>query len=102
MKRPNIKKIYPPKFSKGKLGRVKCAIFQPKNESIEKITQKINKAQNIKEKASLVKYLLKDVEDLLSCKYFDKKRSGCKICQYISKIRKETAGLILKVEQLKI
>ncbi|MFH1968062.1 MAG: hypothetical protein ABIJ84_01600 [bacterium] len=89
MKKPNIKKI-------------KCAIFQPKNESIKKITQKINETQNIKEKASLSKYLLKDVEDLLSCKYFDKKRSGCKICQYISKIRKKTAELILKVEQLKI
>ena len=82
--------------------KIKCVIFQSKNETIERITKAINKAENTKEKATLAKKLLGEAEDLLSCKHFGEKRAECKICQYISKIRERTANLILKAGQIKI
>ena len=85
---PNIKKI-------------KCVIFQAKNETIERITQAINEAANIKEKAVIAQKLLNEVEELLACKHFSRKKAECKICHYIAKLRKRTANLIIKDKQLK-
>ena len=88
-KTPNIKKI-------------KCAIFKSKNEAIEGVTKAINEAEDIERKAHLAERLIKEAEELLACKYFDEKRTDCKICHYIAKLRKQTADLILKAKQLKV
>ena len=85
---PNIKKI-------------KCVIFQAKNEVIERVTQAINEAANIKEKAVIAQKLLNEVEELLACKHFIRKKAECKICHYIAKLRKRTGNLIIKAKQLK-
>jgi len=80
--------------------KIKCSIFQSKNEEIEGLTKVINKAENIERKALLAERLIKEAEDLLSCEYFDEKKIGCKLCHYITNLRKETANLILKTKEL--
>ncbi len=79
---------------------IKCPIFKAKNKAVERATQAINEVKDIKQKAALAQKLLKEAEDLLSCKSFSEKKAECEFCQYISKIRKETAKLILKANQL--
>lgn len=81
--------------------KINCTIFHSKNKTIEGITKAINEAENVERKAHFAARLLKEVEDLLSCKHFDEKRADCKICHYIAKLRKQTANLIIKAEQLK-
>ena len=81
--------------------KIKCPIFQSKNEEIEGVTKAINEAENIERKALLAERLIKEAEDLLSCEYFDEKRADCKICHYIADLRKKTANLILKAKELK-
>lgn len=81
--------------------KIKCAIFQSKNEEIEKINKAINEAEDVEKKAYLAERLLKEAECFLSCKHFDEKRADCKICHYIAELRKQTANLIIKVKQFK-
>ena len=81
--------------------KIKCVIFQAKNEIIERITQAINEAKNVKEKAVIAQKLLNEVEELLTCKHFSRKRAECKICHYIANLRKKTASLIFKAKELK-
>lgn len=81
--------------------KIKCAIFQSKNEIIAGITKAINEAEEVEKKAHLADGLIKEVETLLICKHFDEKRADCKICHYIAKLRKQTANLIIKAKQLK-
>jgi len=85
-----------------KIKKIKCAIFQSKNEDIMGLTKLINEAEDVKRKAYFAERLIKEAESLLSCKHFDEKRADCKICRYIANLRRKTANLILKVEQLKI
>lgn len=86
----------------GKLKRVKCLIFQAKNETIKRITQAINEEEQVSQKAMLAQKLLDEVEALLQCEYFNEKRAECRACQTISETRKATAELILKVGEIKM
>jgi len=84
-----------------KLKRVKCLIFQARNETIKRITQVVNEEKDIEQKAMLAQKVLDEVETLLQCQYFDEKRTECSTCQTISNIRKNTVALILKVGVIK-
>lgn len=79
-----------------KIKKIKCPIFQSKNEVIGGITKALNEAKNVIRKAYLADRLIKEVEALLSCEHFNKKRIDCKICHYIANLRKKTANLIIK------
>lgn len=81
--------------------KIKCAIFQSKNEEIGAITKAINEAEDVERKTHFTERLIKEVEDLLACKHFDEKRADCKICHYIAGLRKQAANLIIKIKQFK-
>jgi len=84
-----------------KIKKIKCVIFQSKNEEIGKITKAINEAEDVEKKAHLAERLVREVEELLSCEHFDKKRAECKICHYVARLRKNTAELIIEAKELK-
>ena len=73
-----------------------CPTFQKQESVIEDITDKINQAKGVLEKARFAEELQKEVEVLLSCPDYDKEKLDCENCHFIANLRKKTAGLIIK------
>jgi len=81
--------------------KIKCDIFKSKNNVIEGLTKAINEAGDVEKKARFAEKLIKETDEFLVCEHFNKNRADCKICQYIAKLRKQTANLIIKAKGLK-
>jgi hypothetical protein len=79
---------------------INCTTFQKQEPAIKQITDKINTAQKVMEKAGLAEELQKEVDVLLSCPYYDKASINCKNCHFIANLRKKTASLIIKAKKL--
>lgn len=79
---------------------VNCEIFQKQEVVIKEITDKINAAKDISEKASLAGEMRKEAEVLLACENYDDEKSDCRNCEFIADLRKKTADLIIKAKKL--
>ena len=79
---------------------INCSIFQKQEPTIKDITDKINMAKGVQEKARFAEELQKEVAVLLSCPDYDGKRLDCKNCRFIANLRKKTANLIIKTKKL--
>lgn len=79
---------------------VRCPLFQSEEEVIKKLTNEINKAASIEEKAAKAQDLIEEVDALLSCEEYDDKNVDCKNCRIISELRKRTAELVVKARKL--
>jgi len=82
------------------ISKIRCPTFQKKEFKIKDITNKINQAKGVLEKARFVEGLQREVEVLLSCPDYDGKRLDCKNCHFIANLRKKTANLIIKAKKL--
>ena len=80
--------------------KINCAIFQKQELVIKDITDKINKAKGVRQKAKFAEELQKEVNVLLSCSDHDPKKVDCMNCHTIAKIRVKTADLIIKAKKL--
>lgn len=83
-----------------KEAEISCQIFQKQESVIKNITDKINQAKGVQEKAEFAGELQKEANVLLSCPDCDPKKLDCKKCHFITNARKLTAGLILKAKKL--
>jgi len=83
-----------------KEARISCTVFQKQELIIKDITDKINMAKRVQEKARFAEELQKEVDVLLSCRDYDGERLDCKNCHFIADLRKKTADLVIKVERL--
>ena len=79
---------------------INCSIFLKREWTIKQLTRDINEAKSISDKADRAMHLKNEVEMLLSCEKYDQKSEDCKNCQTISKLRKQTAELLLKVKEV--
>jgi hypothetical protein len=79
---------------------INCTTFQKQEPIIKEITDKMNTAQKVMEKAGLAEELQKEVDVLLSCPYYDKASINCKNCHFIANLRKRAASLIIKAKTL--
>jgi hypothetical protein len=79
---------------------INCTTFQKQEPAIKEITDKINMAQKVMEKARFAEGLQKEVEVLLSCPDYDDKSLDCKNCHFIANLRKKTGSLIIKAKKL--
>ncbi|MBU4241732.1 MAG: hypothetical protein KKF52_00730 [Nanoarchaeota archaeon] len=79
---------------------INCPIFLKREWTIKELTRDINEAKAVSDKAERAVHLKNEVEMLLSCEKYDKKNENCKNCRIISKLRKQTAELLLKVKEL--
>jgi len=79
---------------------VNCSIFEVEEALINIITDRINAAETILEKATFAEELKKEVNLLLSCTDYDKASINCKNCHFIAELRKKTASLIIKAKKL--
>ncbi len=80
--------------------KISCSTFQKQEPVIKDITEKINKANGVQEKAGFAEELEKEVDVLLSCPDYDDKSLDCKNCHFIANLRKKTANLIIKAKKL--
>lgn len=80
--------------------KISCSTFQKQEPVIKDITEKINKAKGVLEKARFAEELQKEVEVLLSCPDYNKEKLDCDSCHFIAKLRKKTADLITKAKRL--
>lgn len=78
--------------------KINCQIFQKQELVIKDLTDKINKAEGVQEKAKFAEELQRKANVLLSCPDYDKKSLGCKNCHFISEMREKTANLIIKAK----
>lgn len=83
-----------------KTSGINCLTFQKQERVIKDITDKINKAGAVEEKAELAEKLQKEVDVLLSCPDYNKEELDCKNCHFIANLRKKTADLIIKAKKL--
>ncbi len=80
--------------------KISCPIFQKQECAIKDITDKINKATGVQEKAGFAEELKKEVDVLLSCPDYESQSLDCKNCHFISNLRKKTSNLIIKAKKL--
>ena len=80
--------------------KIGCKTFQKQELVIKDITDKINKAKGVQEKAVFAEELQKEVDILLSCPDYDGESLDCRNCRFIANVRKKTANLIIKAKKL--
>ena len=81
--------------------KIDCQTFQKQESVIKDITDKMNQAKRILEKAEFAEELQKKAEVLLCCRDYDDKRLDCKNCHFITSFRKKTSNLIIKAKKIK-
>ena len=79
---------------------INCQTFQKQESVIKDITDKINQAKGVLEKAKFAEELQKEAEVLLSCPDYESQSLDCKNCHFISNLRKKTSNLIIKAKKL--
>lgn len=83
-----------------KEAKINCTTFQKQEPVIKNITEKINRAKGVKEKAKNALELQKEVDVLLSCQDYKDANLDCKNCRFIANLRKKTADIIVKAKKL--
>jgi hypothetical protein len=81
--------------------KIGCPTFQKQEILIKDITDRINKAKRVMEKAGFAEELEKEVDVLLSCPDYKGESLDCKNCHFIANLRKKTSNLIIKAKRLK-
>lgn len=79
---------------------ISCSLFQTQERTIRGITDKINRAEEIQQKAAPALELQKEVDVILDCPDYDAAQLDCINCRFIAHFRKKTAALITKAQKL--
>lgn len=80
--------------------KISCPTFKKQEPIIKNITDKINMAKQMQEKARFAEELENEVDVILSCTDYKKESLECNNCHIIAKLRKKTANLIIKAKRL--
>jgi len=78
---------------------ISCPKFQAQEGVVTGLTQQINAARTVAEKAPKAEELIEAVEELLDCSEYEESLD-CQLCHNFSQLRKKTAELILKAGRL--
>jgi len=79
--------------------RSECVKLKEMTKSIEGLTQEINLATDINDKASHAVELRGLVESLLTCEEFDEKYQECVNCHRVANLRKNVSTIILQISK---
>jgi len=80
--------------------KINCPIFQKQEPIIKELTDNINNAKGVQEKARVSEELKKETDILLNCPDYDEKRLDCSSCRFIANLRKRAVDLIIKAKKL--
>ena len=73
-----------------------CETFLQREPRIKFLTDRINLAETIDEKAQFAEELASEAKSLLDCGGYNEERLDCINCQTVSSLREKMATLILK------
>lgn len=79
---------------------IQCSLFRAQEERIQHLTEQINQARTVKEKAPLAEELSAAAQELLDCAEYQEQSLDCTYCQKFSELRQKTAQLILAARRL--
>ena len=74
-----------------------CLTYLEKEPAIKQLTEEINKASNVNDKAVKAEELSKIADSLISCEGYQKESWVCENCHRIALLRKEASQIILHV-----
>ena len=77
-----------------------CPTFQKQESIIKDLTDRINRAEGVSEKAGIAEEMQKEVALLLCCLESDEGKAGCGNCRFIANLRGKTAALIIRAQKL--
>lgn len=80
--------------------KIGCPTFQKQESAIKEITDRINMAEGVREKAAASEELQRKADVLLSCPDYNENNTDCNNCRFIADVRKKTAALIIKARKL--
>jgi len=79
---------------------VQCPIFLKQEPGINKLTESINQAEPVREKAVLAQELQKEVNVLLECSDYNREHTDCRNCHFLATVRKRVADVIILARKL--
>lgn len=79
---------------------IQCAIFLKQEPEIKRLTDRINHAQAVHEKAAWAGELQKEVRVLLECPEYKKQNADCRNCHLLALLRQRTADVIMMARKL--
>jgi Mor family transcriptional regulator len=82
--------------------RIHCPIdlFPRQEAEISRLTSALNQAATVTEKVPWAEALLEAVDVLLACEHYDEASLNCRLCRRFSRLRRETASLVVKASRL--
>jgi hypothetical protein len=82
--------------------RIHCPIdlFLRQEAKITRLTDALNQAATVTEKVPWAEATIEAVDVLLACEQYDKASLDCRLCRRFSRLRRETATLVVKASRL--
>ncbi|MEI8174208.1 MAG: hypothetical protein WCH07_12100 [Deltaproteobacteria bacterium] len=79
---------------------IQCPTFLKQEPGINKLTESINQAEAVHEKAALALELQKEVHVLLECTDYKSDGVQCRKCHFLATVRKRVADVIILARKL--
>ena len=79
---------------------IKCPTYLKLEPEIQKLTESINQAEDVREKAALALELQKEVNVLLECPDYKSDGVECRNCHFLATVRKRVADVIILARKL--
>ena len=79
---------------------IKCPTYLKLEPEIQKLTESINQAKDVQEKAALALELQKEVKVLLECPDYKSDGVDCRNCHFLATVRKRVADVIILAQKL--
>ena len=79
---------------------IKCPTFLKLEPAIEKLTNSINQAEDVRGKVPLALELQKEVQVLLECPDYKSDSMQCRNCHFLATVRKRVADVIILAQKL--
>jgi len=79
---------------------IQCPTYLKLEPEIQKLTESINQAGDVREKAALALELQKEVKVLLECPDYKSDGVECRNCHFLATVRKRVADVIILAQKL--
>lgn len=79
--------------------RMSCSKYLEIERSIKRLTEEMNKAEDIPTKADKARELMRVADSLLSCVEYERGNWSCENCHRVASLRKEASQVILHVSR---
>jgi len=79
---------------------IQCPTFLKQEPGINKLTNSINQAEDVREKAAFARELQREVQVLLECPDYKSDGVDCRNCHFLATVRKKTAEVIIMARKL--